>query len=134
MSRIADYIYDFCPLGLPFPDVGLSVDVGPYVALSILLPISVWAAGSLFCACLASVHISAPYAISDSTHELYTCLSRQMAGLLLKISRCWAYASQPAMILRYISLSWSFYLMMQCCPMSTFSIRTFFSADWSVVY
>ena len=79
-----------------------------YVMLSILLSILVSATASLFCACLVSVQVSAPYAIAGSTQELYTCLFRQMARLLLKISRCLAYAAQPAMILRCISLSWFF--------------------------
>ena len=76
-----------------------------YVMLSILLSILVCAAESLFCACLVSVLVSAPYVIAGSTQELYTCLFRQMARFLLKISRCLAYAAQPAMILRCISLS-----------------------------
>ena len=63
-----------------------------YVMLSILLSILVCAAASLFCACLVIVQVSAPYVIAGSTHELYTCLFRQMARLLLKISRCLAYA------------------------------------------
>ena len=65
---------------------------------------------SLFCACLVNVNVSVPYAIAGSTQELYTCLFRQMARLLFKISRCLAYAAQPAMILRCISLSWFFSL------------------------
>ena len=76
-----------------------------YVMLSIL-SILVCAAASLFCACLVSVQVSAPYyVIAGSTHELYTCLFRQMVRLLLKISRGLAYAAQPAMILRCIFLS-----------------------------
>ena len=39
-----------------------------YVMLSILLSILVCAAASLFCACLVSVHVSAPYVIAGSTH------------------------------------------------------------------
>ena len=81
-----------------------------YVMLSILLSILVCAAASLFCACLVSVQVSAPYVIAGSTQELYTCLFRQMTRLLLKMSRCVAYAAQPAMILRCISLSWFFSL------------------------
>ena len=81
-----------------------------YVMLSILLSILVCAAASLFCACLVSVQVSAPYVIAGSTQELYTCLFRQMARLLLKISRCLAYAAQLAMIIRCISLSWFFSL------------------------
>ena len=81
-----------------------------YVMLSIRLSILVCAAASLFCACLVKVQVSAPYIIAGSTEELYTCLFRQMARLLLKMSRCLAYAAQPAMILHCISLSWFFYL------------------------
>ena len=61
-----------------------------YVMLSILLSILVCAAASLFCACLVSVQVSAPYVIAGNTQELYTCLFRQMARLLLKMSRCLA--------------------------------------------
>ena len=43
-----------------------------YVMLSILLSILVCAAASLFCACLFSVQVSAPYVIAGSTQELYT--------------------------------------------------------------
>ena len=55
-----------------------------YVMLSILLAIFVCAAASLFCACLVSVQVSAPYVIAGSTQELYTCLFRQMARLLVE--------------------------------------------------
>ena len=103
-SHSIDYIYEFCPL--------LNQDVGPsiFVCDVELLSILVCAAASLFCACLVSVQVSAPYVIAGSTQELYTCLFRQMARLLLEISRCLAYAAQPAMILRCISLSWFFSL------------------------
>ena len=82
-----------------------------YVMLSILLSILVCAAASLFCACLVSVQVSAPFHNWhrwQHTQELYTCLFREMARLLLKISRGLSYAAQPAMILRFISLSWFF--------------------------
>ena len=104
-SHSVDYIYEFCPL--PNPDVGPSIFV---CDVEQLLSILVCAAASLFCACLVSVQVSAPYVIAGSTQELYTCLFRQMARLLLKISRCLAYSAQPAMILRCISLSWFFSL------------------------
>ena len=90
-----------------------------YVMLSILLSILVCAAASLFCACLVSAQVSAPYVIAGSTQELYTCLFRQMARLLLKMPRCLAYAAQPAMILRCISLSWFFSLRLYWCPKYT---------------
>ena len=68
-----------------------------YVMLSILLSMLVCAAASLFCACLVSVQVSAPYVIAGSTQELYTCLFRQMARLLLKMSRCLAYQLLPSL-------------------------------------
>ena len=53
-----------------------------YVILSILLSILVCAAASLFCACLVSVQVSAPYIIAGSTQELYICLFRQIYGMV----------------------------------------------------
>ena len=106
-SHSVDYIYEF--FRLPDPDVGPSIFVCD-VELLLLLSILVCAVASLFCACLVSVQVSAPYGIAGSTQELYTCPFRQMARLLLKISRCLAYAAQTAMILRCISLSWFFSL------------------------
>ena len=104
-SHSVDCIYYFCPL--PDPDVGLSIFVCDVEHTSFHL---VCAAACLFCDCLVIVQVSAPYVIAGSTQELYTCLFRQMARLLLKISRCLAYAAQPAMILSCISLSWFFSL------------------------
>ena len=54
-----------------------------YVMLSILLSVLVCAAARLFCACCVSVHVSEPYVVAGSTQELYTCLFRQIARLLL---------------------------------------------------
>ena len=51
-SHIADYIYDFCPL--PDPDVGLSI---------------------LVC---GVEHTSFHFGLGAATHELYTCLFRQV--------------------------------------------------------
>ena len=107
-SHSVDYIYEFCLL--PDPDIGHSIFV--CVMLSIPLSILVCAAASLFCACLVSVQVSAPYVIAGSTQEFYTCTFRQMARLLLKISRCLAYAARPAMMLRCMSLSRFFSLML----------------------
>ena len=110
-SHSVDYIYEFFPL--TDPDVGPSSFVCDVEHTSFhfgLCGRHTRAAASLFCACLVSVQVSAPYVIAGSTQELYTCLFRQMARLLLKISRCLAYAAQPAMILRCISLSWFFSL------------------------
>ena len=89
-SYSVDYIYDLCP-----PLTQMLVFLSLYVMLSILLSILACAATSLFCACLVSVQVSAPYVMAGSTQELYTCLFRQMARLLLKMSRCLAYAAQP---------------------------------------
>ena len=96
-------ICDFCPL--PDPGVGLSIFVCDVEHTSFHL---VCAAASLFCACLVSLQVSAPYVIAGSTQELYTCLFRQMAWLLLKKSQC--LAAQPARILRCIYLPWLFSL------------------------
>ena len=94
------------------PLIQMLVFLSLYAMLSILLSILVCAAASLFSVCLVSVQVSASYVIAGSTQELYTCLFRQIAMLLLKISRCLAYAAQPAIILRCISLSWLFSLML----------------------
>ena len=106
-SYSVDYIYD-CVLSL----TQMLDFISLYVMLSILLSILICVAASLSCASLVSVQVSAPYVIAGSTQELYTCLFGQMARLLLKMSRCLAYAAQPAMIFRCISLSWFFSLML----------------------
>ena len=61
-SYSVDYIYDFCPL--PDPDVGLSIFVCDVEHTSFHF---FCAAASLFCACLVSVQVSAPYVIAGST-------------------------------------------------------------------
>ena len=104
-----------------------------YVTLSILLSILVCAAASFFCVCLVSVHVSAPYVIAGSTQELYTCIFRQMARLLLKRSRCLAYAAQPAMILRCISMSWFFLdtvVLSQVCVALNIFYKHIVHVDW----
>ena len=88
----------------------LLVFLSMYVMLIKFISILVYAAASLFCACLTSVQVSAPYVIAGSMQELYTNFFGQMAMLLLKISQCLAYAAQPPMILRFISSSWCFSL------------------------
>ena len=95
-----------------------------YVMLSILLSMLVCAAGSLFCACLIRVQVYAPYVLARSRHELFSYLIKQITMLLLTISRCLAYAVQPAMILRCISLP-----CIGCCPKYTLH-WTFFSCIW----
>ena len=49
--------------------------------------------GRKFVLCLFG-QVSAPYVIAGSTQGLHTCLFGQMARLLLKISRCLAYAAR----------------------------------------
>ena len=94
-SHSVDYIYEFCPL--PNPDFGPSIFVCDVEHTSFHFGLC----GRKFVLCfLVSVQFSAPYVIACSTQELYTCLFRQMARLLLKIFRCLAYAAEPAMILR----------------------------------
>ena len=104
-SHSVHYIYDFCPL--PDPDVGHYICVCDVEHTSFHFGLC---GRKFFLCCLASVQVSAPYVIAGSTQELYTCHFRQIARLLLKISRSLAYAAQPAMILRCISLSWFFSL------------------------
>ena len=99
-SYSVDYIYHFCPL--PDPDVGLSIFVCDVEHTSFHFVMC----GRKFVLCLfGQCPVSEPYVIAGSTQELYTCLFRQMARLLLKMSRCLAYTPQPAMIHRCISLS-----------------------------
>ena len=87
-SRIADYVYDFCPLP--------GTEVGPFVFVCDVehTYFHFGLCGRKFVVCFPG---SAPYIIAGSTQELYTCLFRQMSMLLLKISRSFAYAAQPAM-------------------------------------
>ena len=102
-----------------------------YVMLRIRLSILVCAATSLFCACLVSVQVSAPYVIAGSTQELYTCLFWQMARLLLKISQCLAYATHRTTILHCMS-ALVFSLRLLCCPRFTVCIiQHFLSAHCS---
>ena len=54
-----------------------------YLMLSILRSIFVCAAAIVFFTFLASAQIFSPHAIASSRRELYTCLFRQMAILLL---------------------------------------------------
>ena len=112
-----------------FFDVGQrEVLLSLYEMFSMLLSILVCAAASLFFACLVYVQVSAPYAIADHKYELYTCLFRQMARLLLERPLCLSFPAQPAMILGCISVSWLFSLRLYCCPKYispwTFSIST----------
>ena len=70
---------------------------------NILLSIFFCTAASLFFAWVVSVHVSAPYIITGSAHELYICLFKLVPMLPLKISRCLANAVHPAVILLCMS-------------------------------
>ena len=52
-----------------------------YVMLSIFLSILVCAAASLFCACLVSVHVSAPYVIAGRTGVEHHVMSLRAIGV-----------------------------------------------------
>ena len=105
-SHSVHYIYDLCPL--PDPDVGPSTFVCGVEHISFHFGLC----GRKFVLCLFGQcpGLCTIWLTAGITQELYTCLFRQMARLLLKISRCLAYAAQPAMIRRCISLSWFFSL------------------------
>ena len=104
-SHSVDYIYEFCPL--PDPDVGPSIFVCDVEHTSFHFGLC----GRKFVLCLFG---QCPGLCIICHSWQYTgvvpCLFRQMARLLLKISRCLAYAAQPAMTLRCIALSWFFSL------------------------
>ena len=97
-SHSADYIYDF--LYSPWPRCWSFYSC--MWCWAYLFPFLSVRPASLLCACLVSVQFYSPYSIAGSTQELYTCLFRQMAMLLLNVSR---YAARPAIILRCISFS-----------------------------
>ena len=104
-SHSVDYIFEFCPL--PDPDVGPSIFVCDVENTSFHFGLC----GRKFVLCLFGRCPGLCTICHSWQHTgVVTCLFRQMARLLLKISRCLAYAAQPAMILRCISLSWFFSL------------------------
>ena len=68
----SDLFNHVCDLGLfSYPNVCFSV---PVCDVSIFI----CAAASLFFAWVVSVHVSAPYVIAGSTHELYICLFKHV--------------------------------------------------------
>ena len=62
------YIYIYIYMTFVLSMIQMLVFLSLYVMLSILLSILVCAAASLFCNCLVSVQVSAPYVIAGSTH------------------------------------------------------------------
>ena len=100
-SHSVDYSYDFCPL--PDPDVGLSIFVCDVEHTSFHFGLC----GRKFVLCLFG-QCPGLCTICHSwqhTRVVHLSLQAEMARLLLKISWCLAYATQPAIILRCISLS-----------------------------
>ena len=103
-SHSVDYIYD-CFLSLPQMLVFLSLyrtDLRPHIPRWTEVNVTskdrktnIW----------VRERKHSYYVIAGSTQELYICLFRQMTRLLLKISRCLAYAAQPAMSLRCIYMT-----------------------------
>ena len=79
-SHIAVYLHVFFPLSDPY--VGLSILVCDVEHSS--FHFGLCGRTCLFCACLVSVHVSAPYVIAGSTQQLHNCPFRQMARLLFK--------------------------------------------------
>ena len=71
-SHIDDYVYDFCPLSL----IHMLVLLYLCVMLTTLFPFVL--GSKLFCACLASVQISAPYV--SWQHTCVGHLSLQAGG------------------------------------------------------
>ena len=104
------------------------------VMLSILLSILVCAAASLFCACLVSVQVSAPYDIAGSTQELYTCLFRQMQGCF------WRYSGvlhmTPSLPWFFVvslcpgSFPWGCSVIPSTCSLGHYFISTLFTFIW----
>ena len=96
-------ISDFRPL--PDPDVGLSIFVCDVEHISFHFGLS----GRKFVLCLFGQCPGLCTICHSWQHTGIVHLSLQ-ARLLVKMSRCLAYAAQPAMILRCISVSWLFSL------------------------
>ena len=96
---------DFCPLS--DPDVGLSIFVCDVEHTSFHFGMC----GRKFIMCLFGQYPGICTICHRWQHTGVVHLSLQADGrLLLKIFRCLAYAAQPAMILRCITLSWLFSL------------------------
>ena len=101
-SHSVDYIYECCPL--PNPDVGPSIFVCDVEHTYFHFGLC----GRKFvlclfgqCPCLCTICHSWQH-----TGVVHFCLFRQMARLLLKISRCLAYAAQPAMLCMLVFMAY----------------------------
>ena len=97
------HIYDVCPI--PDPDVGLSIFVCDVEHTSFHFGLC----GRKFVLCLFGQCPGLCTICHSWQHTGVVHLSLQADGkVALNISRCFAYATQPAMILRCISLCWFF--------------------------
>ena len=67
--HFSDLFNHVCDLGF-FSLTQMFVFLSGYVMFNIIFSIFVCAAASLFFACVVSAHVSAPYAIAGSRHEL----------------------------------------------------------------
>ena len=79
-----------------------------YVMFSILLSILVCAAASVFCACLISVQVSAPYVVHLSLQADGNVAFEDIPVFSVCRPDCHDYSC--------ISLSWFFSLWLYCCP------------------
>ena len=86
LSYSVDYSYDFNPL--PDPDVGLSILVCDVEHTCTYFHFGMCGRKVVLCLVGQCPGLCTIYVIAGSTQELYTCLFRQMARLLLKIPRC----------------------------------------------
>ena len=104
-SHSVDYIYEFCPL--PNPDVGPSISVYDVEHTSFHFGLC----GRKFVLCLFGQCPGLCTICHSWQHTGVVHLSLQADGkVAFEDIRCLAYAAQPAMILRCISLSWFFSL------------------------
>ena len=104
-SHSVEYIYEFCPL--PDPDVGPSIFVCDVEHTSFHFGLC----GRKFVLCLFGQCPGLCTICHSWQHTGVVHLSLQADGkVAFMISRCLAYAAQPAMIPRCISLSWFFFL------------------------
>ena len=96
-----------------------------------VISILVCAAASLYCACLVSVQVTAPYVISDtgSTQELYTCLLNIFYQHIVHVYRALGVLSATItfvfamFILRYIRLLSSDSSCSICCSYCGVSVH-----------
>ena len=82
-SDLFSHVCDLCL----FNFTQMFVFLSRYVIYNKLLSVFVWAAASLVFGWVVNAHVSAPYVIAGSTHELWICLFKHVPMLPLKMSR-----------------------------------------------